>query len=296
MSAAPGRVAVTGASGFVGRYAVDALLGAGQRVVVLTRTAERVARFGDRVDVVVGDLAQPAPDLFERLGRPDALLHLAWEGLPHYTARRHFEIEGPRQYRFVKSLVEAGLRRVVVAGTCFEVGLAEGALREDCPTAPVTAYGFAKDALRRALELLHADLPFELTWARLFYLYGPGQPATSLYAKLQAAIAAGEPRFAMSSGEQLRDYLPVEVAAGHLAALAGAPAGAGFAHGLVNVCSGTPIAVRTLAERWVADAGSAIRLDFGRLPMPVYEPLAFWGDPARLHAWRRATPSSGDVP
>lgn len=274
------RVAVTGAGGFVGGHAVEALLAAGHHVVAATRSADRVARFGDRVEAVTCDLAQPDPVLFERLGRPDALLHLAWEGLPHYTSRRHFEVEGPRQYRFVKALVEAGLPRVVVAGTCFEYGLAEGALHEDRPTAPVTAYGFAKDALRRALELLRVDVPFGFAWARLFYLHGPGQAPTSLLAKLEHAIAAGDTHFAMSSGEQLRDYLPVETAARHLATLVAAS----HADGVFNVCSGAPIAVRTLAERRVAALGSTLTLDFGRLPLPPYEPLAFWGDPSRLHA------------
>jgi dTDP-6-deoxy-L-talose 4-dehydrogenase (NAD+) len=284
------RVAVTGAGGFVGGHVVDALLAAGHTVVVATRAPERVARFAGRVDVVTCDLADPDPTLHDRLAGPDVLVHLAWEGLPHYRSRRHFEVEGPRHYRFVRALVEAGLRRVVVAGTCFEYGLADGCLREDRPTAPVTAYGFAKDALRQALALLRADVPFELVWARLFYLHGPGQAATSLPAKLHAAIAAGETRFAMSSGEQLRDYLPVEAAAGRLAALAAARG----VDGIVNVCSGVPVAVRTLAERWVAATGRPLTLEFGRLPLPAYEPLAFWGDPARLHALVGPPTASGE--
>jgi len=40
-----------------------------------------------------------------------------------------------------------------------------------------------------------------------------GQAPTSLYTQLQQAIARGDSVFNMSGGEQLRDYLPVEVAA-----------------------------------------------------------------------------------
>ncbi len=54
-----------------------------------------------------------------RAGRPDALLHLAWGGLPCYTAERHIDEELPMQFAFLHDLVEEGLPRMTVTGTCF---------------------------------------------------------------------------------------------------------------------------------------------------------------------------------
>ena len=142
----------------------------------------------------------------------------------------------------------------------------------------MTAYGEAKDALRKELERLQTIRPFDLTWTRLFYLHGAGQAAGSLLPQLDRAIARGDATFDMSGGEQLRDYLPVDDAARQLVALALN----GRDNGVVNVCSGQPISVRELVEAVVARHGSSIRLNLGRYPYPDYEPMAFWGDRSKL--------------
>jgi dTDP-6-deoxy-L-talose 4-dehydrogenase (NAD+) len=82
----------------------------------------------------------------------------------------------------------------------------------------------------------------------------------------------------MSGGEQLRDYLPVGQIAERLVSLALTARN----NGIVNVCSGIPVSVRELVERWVEQNGWAIRLDLGRYPYPDYEPMAFWGDRRKL--------------
>ena len=54
-------------------------------------------------------------------------------------------------------------------------------------------------------------------------------------------------------------------------------------HAIVNVCSGRPISVRTLVEAWIAENRWSIDLALGHVPYPDYEPMAFWGDPTKLH-------------
>ena len=224
------------------------------------------------------DIADAPTDAYERLGRPEVLIHLAWGGLPNYSSPRHPEVELPAQRSFLEGLLRAGLGGLTVSGSCLEYGMQSGALREDLPTAPVTAYGRAKDELRRELERLRGSRPFNLTWARLFYLHGEGQAPGSLLPQLEAAIARGDVAFDMSGGEQLRDYLPVEDAAGYLVELALN----GRDNGIVNVCSGRPISVRELVEEVVANHASSIELNLGHFPYPDYEPMAFWGDRHKL--------------
>ena len=40
--------------------------------------------------------------------------------------------------------------------------------------------------------------PFNLTWARLFYLFGDGQAKSSLYSQLRADVSAGATIFNIS--------------------------------------------------------------------------------------------------
>ena len=272
------KIAVTGASGFIGQYVLADLLVRNATIVAVTRNASRLAGLDGAVRIVEMDMAHPHRNCYEQMGRPDILIHLAWDGLPHYKSLHHFDSELPRQYQFLKTLLDAGLPSLLVTGTCFEYGMQSGKLSEDMQPLPGNPYGYAKDALRRQLTFLKSNKPFNLTWARLFYLYGEGQSPHSLYSQLRQAALRGDARFDMSGGEQLRDYLPVTEAARQIVRLALAQRNLGA----INICSGTPISVRRLVEQWLRENHWNIELNLGHYPYPDYEPLAFWGDRHRL--------------
>lgn len=267
------KVAVTGASGFIGRHVLAELSKHDVAIVAVTRDAARLSDLGASVHVVEMNIASPTPDYFERLGKPDVLIHLAWDGLPNYKSLHHFEIELPRQYQFLKVMVESGLPSLLVTGTCFEYGMQSGALSATMPTRPTNPYGYAKNALRQQLEYLKQSKPFNLTWGRLFYMYGEGQPRTSLYPQLKEAVLRGDKVFNMSGGEQLRDYLPVEELARQIVQLAVEQRDMG----VTNICSGQPISVRKLVKQWLSERNWEIQLNLGHYPYPDYEPMAFWG-------------------
>jgi nucleoside-diphosphate-sugar epimerase len=268
-------VAVTGGSGFVGRHVLAALERRGVSAAVVTRSGA-LATAAHRP--VVFDLSQPPADAFDRLGRPEVLIHLAWGGLPNYRSLHHFERELPAQYAFIGGLIGSGIRHVTAVGTCFEYGMRSGPLSENLPPHPANPYGFAKDALRAQLEYLRSSSPFSFSWGRLFYLYGEGQAASSILPQLRDAVARGDRQFNMSAGDQLRDYLPVESAADMLVELALRSADIG----IVNICSGKPVSVRSMVERWIREHGWSIDLNLGHYPYPDYEPMAFWGDRSKL--------------
>ena len=270
-------IAVTGATGFIGRNVVDFLKGVPDcRVVAAGRDERRLRRLN--VEYAVCDINDGAPDCFDLLGRPDTLIHLAWDGLDNYRSSVHIERNLMSGYNFLKDMIGGGLSNLVVAGTCYEYGLQSGCLNEDAPPAPTIPYAIAKDALRRFIGTLGRDHAFRFCWARFFFLHGEGQNPGSLIPRLDAAIASGAESFDMSGGEQLRDYLPVEQAARLLAKVALQKEH----EGIFNICSGRPISVRRLVEERIAQKKGKIRLNLGVLPYPDYEPMAYWGDAGRL--------------
>jgi dTDP-6-deoxy-L-talose 4-dehydrogenase (NAD+) len=272
------KVAVTGASGFLGRHVMAELAGRDVDVVAASRRRKPDAEPSGRLRWVELDLADPPADVCEALGRPDVLIHLAWDGLSDYGSRHHFETELPRQYRFLRRCIDGGIPHLTVTGTCLEYGRVCGEIDETLEPHPENAYGFAKDALRRQLGFLQQSVPFALSWLRLFYIFGEGQAESSLIPQLDAAIRRGDLTFDMSGGEQLRDFLPVAEGARMIVTLALRRENLG----IVNVCSGKPISVRRFVEERIAMAGAAMKLNLGRYPYPDYEPMAFWGATRKL--------------
>jgi dTDP-6-deoxy-L-talose 4-dehydrogenase (NAD+) len=279
-------VAVTGATGFIGRYVVMELERHSVSPVLICRPGTEVPPALAKHQIIRQDIADPASkDAFTIAGRPDALIHLAWDGLPNYESLHHFEEELPTQYRFLSNWIRGGLKNLVVTGTCFEYGMQSGPLAETLPTTPRNPYGFAKDILRRQLTFLQQKETCKITWGRLFYLYGDGQSENSLFPQLRKAIDHNERIFNMSGGEQLRDYLPVTEAVSYLVRLALADRN----YGVVNICSGQPVSVRRLVEGWLKQHGWAIELNPGYYPYTHYEPMAFWGDRRRLEECLNST-------
>jgi nucleoside-diphosphate-sugar epimerase len=273
------KVAVTGATGFIGRHVLAELEKRGICATVLVRPSSSISGSPAKHAVVRMDLHDPPPNAFELIGEPDVLVHLAWEGLPNYKSASHLEQELPAQYRFLETLIDSGLKSLVVTGTCLEYGMQSGVLSEDMEAQPTTPYGVAKDTLRRKLEALKLTRSLSLTWTRLFYVYGNGQSPNSLLPQLEAAVNRGDKAFKMSGGEQLRDYLPVNKVAECIVSLA---MGIGD-YGIVNICSGKPVSVKSLVERWIKENEWSIELDLGHYPYPDYEPMTFWGDRTKLN-------------
>ncbi len=274
-------VLVTGATGFVGRHVVTALLGRGHSVSVLVRNIARLEGMPWKHDVSIIEC-----NIYEDSGLhdlllakpPDVLIHLAWAGLPNYRALFHLTENLPNEIRFLQAMVMWGVCHIMIAGTCLEYGTQYGPLEEDQDTRPNTAYGTAKDCIRRVMELMQAENHFVLQWMRLFYMFGDGQPEHSLLPQLKRAIANGERSFPMSPGDQLRDYLPISEVAERFVCIMEHPE----INGIINCCSGKPISISDLVQSVIQSSGHNIQLNRGAYPYPSYEALAFWGVPKKL--------------
>jgi len=269
------KVLITGATGFIGNFVIKELLRHRFTIIAnsLLSDKEISSSWLKKVDYIQANLNENRDNWFSFFGKPDMLIHLAWEGLPNYEELFHLERNLPKSYFFLKNMIENGLKKVVVTGTCFEYGMQSGALKENLETKPNNPYGLAKDTLRKFLEQLQKKIDFEFKWIRLFYMYGKGQDPSSILSQLDKALEKGETSFNMSGGEQLRGYLPVERVAEYIVKIALQSK----VHGIINCCSGTPISIRKLVEDYLAKKQKSIHLNLGYYTYPDYEPMAFWG-------------------
>jgi nucleoside-diphosphate-sugar epimerase len=273
---------VTGATGFIGRHLVRKLLRNGHQVIAVARNLNRAKELEwfENVSFIQADLHLDYAPVIKKVHEADALIHLAWPGLPNYQGSFHIHQNLISDLAFLKAAIESGLSHLVVAGTCLEYGLQSGALTEDMDTHPITPYGFAKDCLRKSLQFFQKEHKFTLQWMRLFYMHGEGQSPNSLLSQLDTAIDEKRQSFDMSIGTQLRDYLPIEVIAEKICMAIGNPT----INGVINCSSGSPISVLDLVRRRCQERGSDIHLNLGHFSLPEYEPFKFWGVSAKLNS------------
>jgi len=269
------KVLVTGATGFVGRHAVERLIKAGHEVIATARNPKKASLMPwfNQVEFIECDLAVDFQILLNMAKKIDVVIHLAWSGLPNYTDYSHIDKNFILSLDFLHKIIISGVPRIVVAGSCLEYGLQEGALQESTNTYPITEYGFAKDALRKSLQFLKNKYSFDLKWVRLFYVYGEGQSSGSLLSQLDLAIESGDEVFNMSPGDQIRDFVPIEYAAEVICMSAESSA----LQGIINCCSGNPKSVLDFVKERCAKKSSSITLNLCFYDYPRYEPYKFWG-------------------
>lgn len=273
------RVLVTGASGFIGRFACEALERRGFCVV---RTARRPPE-GAAGDWRACDLldAQARERLVAETA-PAHLLHLAWyaePGLYWESAENPKWLEATRA--LARAFGRAGGRRFVGAGSCAEYDWRRlaGPCREDeTPVLPATLYGRCKEAARAAVQEEAARGGFSWAWGRIFFLYGPFEPPARFAASIITALLRGQ-EAGMSHGRQVRDLLHVADVGEAFAALCDAPSS-----GVVNVGSGEGVTLADVGARLAARLGAAQRLRVGALEAAAGEPPLLVADVSRLRA------------
>lgn len=284
------KILVTGATGFIGDHIIHQLLKHNETskddvAIVATSTSSKKAMqypWFDTIHYLPALLDEPLPSnissYYDYFDKPDTLIHLAWSNLPHYEKLSHLENDLFWNYFFLKDMIESGVKKIIVSGTCFEYGLQEGCLSEEHCTKPNSPYSLAKDTLRKFLEQLQRAIPFNLTWLRLFYTHGKNQNPISLFGKLDYALQCGDQNFDMSPGDQTRDYLSAEKMAENIVKISLQSK----VDGIINCCSGEPIQLKDLVNNYLQQNNHSIDINFGALPYPAHEPMSFWGDTKKM--------------
>ena len=169
MSRAAPAVLLTGASGFVGRPALDALLARGFQVHAVSR--RRPLHIPAGVNWHNADLLDAnARRALIGQTRPTHLVHLAWD-VEHgkfWTARENSDWLDA-SLDLLRLFGEYGGERALLTGTCAEYDWtreSDTLLRETDPCKPGTSYGRAKLALFEGGTAIAARAGFSFGWAR----------------------------------------------------------------------------------------------------------------------------------
>lgn len=276
------RAIVTGASGFIGSALTRRLLADGFAVIAVGRDATRLPRGAEPVEVKSFTLEALQAALAKK--ECDVVFHLAAYGVA--PNERDLETMLAANVHGTAAIAQAaagiGARAVVYGGSCAEYAAAEPGtfIDEQHPFSSTSLYGSTKAAgglCGRAAAARHG-LIFQ--WLRIFGVFGPGEAPHRLMPSIAGQLAQDIP-VKLSPGEQVRDVLYIDELVGAL--LQCADAAIDGEVGPLNVCSGRPVSVRSMATM-LADAMGKSRelLQFGALPYRPDDNPWLVGSPARL--------------
>ena len=262
------RALVTGAAGFIGPWAVDALCARGFDVHAADLAAP--PEFGPQAVWHGCDLLDSGQT--ERLladVAPTHLLHLAWHVVPGEYVHSVRNIAWVRAtLDLLEQFASCGGRRAVLAGTCAEYAPDASPCDElTTPLHPTTLYAAAKHGLQTVASAYARRVGMNLAWGRVFFLYGPREHPSRLVSSAIDALLRGE-RAGCRHGDLVRDFLHVSDVGEAFAALVDSDV-----EGPVNVASGSGVRLGDLIGKIASRLGQEDRIDVGREPAAGDSPV-----------------------
>jgi UDP-glucose 4-epimerase len=250
-------VAITGASGHLGQWAIAAVRAAGHEVLGISRralTAPTISGLAfEAPPWLQADLADPGcgATLREALRDVDAVVHLAGH-IPGDTAASarddalatlHANALGT--VHLLDALSGTPHLRGVVYASTFEVygRPLESPIRESHPAQPLGYYGATKLAGEHYLRIFGADRGLPCASLRLPAVYGPGDRLRRAVGNFVRGAAEGRPPEIHGDGEDRRELVYVADAAEAIVR-----ALAARADGPINLGSGRGFSVLQIAE------------------------------------------------
>ncbi|HEY0131351.1 MAG TPA: NAD(P)-dependent oxidoreductase [Allosphingosinicella sp.] len=224
------RVLLTGARGFIGGAVLRRLRADGHEAILLSSSGG--SEDGEWRHL---DLLQASETEIARLVEKERIthcVHAAW-----YTNHSDYLVSDVNRGWAQASLrLEAGFRagggeRFVGLGTCLEYdrqGTAGRLSELSSPLGPETLYARCKSSVFEGLSERGGDF----AWARVFFVYGPGDRPGRLIPLIVEGLAKGETVAARFGGLR-RDYVHVDDLAGQLSRMTFAPV-----QGAVNTGTG----------------------------------------------------------
>jgi|HubBroStandDraft_6_1064221.scaffolds.fasta_scaffold18249_2 nucleoside-diphosphate-sugar epimerase len=289
------KIAVTGATGFIGAHVVSELVASGCRLILSVRSPKDRDRFGPYGANLRAELLDPGDPAslagFIRKERPSVVIHLAgtrgrtkWER----AAVACLESNTLATVRLLSAALDTGVKRIVVMGSAEEYGSQSGPLNESLPVVPDSPYGISKAAATALALALHRSDACPVVVLRPFSVYGPGQPLDMFIAEAVAAAVRNAP-FRMTEGLQRRDPVFVRDVVRAIIAAAATPRIDG---NVINIGCGQAYRLKDVASMIWKLTGSASPLLIGERHDPSDRFTDTWAnvDKARtLLGWEAQT-------
>lgn len=269
------RVAVLGATGFIGSHLTERLVEEGAEVLAVAKTRARLdnlARVADRIHFAATDLASsPDASLFMDF-QPRKIFHLAAhpDGSESFSHMRESLRQNTEMVVNVLEMAAAAkVDTIVFSDSSKTYGNTSAAYREASAADPVCSYAIAKAAAWNFCKLyakMHPDS--HVVALRPTMVYGPRQNVNLISYLIGALQRNTGSRITVQGGWQTRDPLHVSDAVEAFLRAGASPMARGHA---IPVGGGEEMTVAEICRRVKVAFGSDAPIDFGASPLRITE-------------------------
>jgi nucleoside-diphosphate-sugar epimerase len=274
------KILITGASGFLGSYVLATVKGMGYKVYATSRRRLPDATQVEELKWIKLDLLDfAAVRAMMKIVKPDLLIHLAWDVEPgNYWNSPENLAWAYSTVNLLKEFQNYGGTRAVLAGSCAEYSWEHGLCDEiHTPLHPSTIYGACKDIARRLVLNFHNEEKVIVSWARIFYPYGPGESNNRLIPQvIKSFLERIELKTSLT--DQYRDYIHgSDVARALVHLILNSKKSDSY-----NICSGNLIQISTIIHECKKHFSYLPLISMGGKSVANVEPALIGGSNAKL--------------
>jgi nucleoside-diphosphate-sugar epimerase len=272
------KIFLTGATGFIGSHFINQAQTAGHDIIALKRSSYSMCRIPITKEPswIISEIENVKKQDLEGC---EVIVHLAAHStnVPYdnYKECIYHNVLAPT-ILFQKA-IELGIKKYVVAGSCFEYGESANKydfIPTDAPLLPTSSYAASKAAASAIFNALAIQFDLKLILYRIFQVYGDGESENRFWPTLRRKALSGND-MSMSEGLQIRDFVNVtEVASILVSALTRDDILEGIPK-FENLGSGNPQSLAKFAQEQWASFHATGKLKFGDIPMRSEEYLRY---------------------
>lgn len=287
------RIAITGASSFIGRALTKRLAEDGNECIAIVRKVSSDLNF-DNCSVLQMDMHDYGM-LGRTVGQIDCLINLAWLGT-RGNDRMDQEMQ-KKSYEYtldaISSVLASDCKVIVTAGSQAEYGHMDGTIKETDIASPNTEYGHYKLELFLKASDICRENGIRLIEPRFFSLYGPGDTDRTMVVSMMKKMLKNEP-CPLTQAIQMWDFLYLDDAMDALLALIREDK----ASGIYNFASGDTRRLKDYIEEMKRVLKSDSILEYGAVPYPETGMVSIMADISKLKkttGWKAKTPFSAGI-
>jgi UDP-glucose 4-epimerase len=261
------RVAVTGATGFIGMHLLRGLHAAGAEIVAIVAADKHIERLDSLPfsvqRVILGDASDMGGAIRE--AKAGYVIHLS----AFVSTARSLEALGATlrdnllaTISLLTAAAELHADRVILMGSCEEYSQRSSPFDTALATDPSSPYGASKAAATAYARMFSNSFGLSTVVLRPSVVYGPGQSERMLISQVMKAISQNRP-VEVTAGEQTRDFIYVEDVVNAIIQSLTMP---NVGRGVWNIGSGEVVTVRSCLERIERITGRAGLIEYGKRP------------------------------